>query len=232
MPKYKPVTHFIKTMFQGLFWLLPIVTILIIISWLYGKIALMVDKIFSTIGFTPNGHIFLWSLIVLFTFAFILYLLGWFVKTRVADLFDYLFCKIPGYSTLKGLIGIFNSSKKGNNQVLVVAIKGFATEGYNIGLMYSQKESIIKDHYTVTLSMSPIPNGGFMFEVPKQNIYVLENATFDDNLQYLLSMGIKSFSDIINTKPKNLDEFLNIEEWLKENKNSAYLTKRENYDKK
>jgi hypothetical protein len=60
----------------------------------------------------------------------------------------------------------------------------------------------------------------------------LENATFDDNLQYLLSMGIKSFSDIINTKPKNLDEFLNIEEWLKENKNSAFLTKRENYDKK
>ena len=83
-----------------------------------------------------------------------------------------------------------------------------------IGLMYSQKESIIKDHYTVTLSMSPIPNGGYMFEVHKDKIYVIENATFDDNLQYLLSMGVKSFADIIKTEPKNLDELACISEWL------------------
>jgi len=217
MSKYRPIKHFMSTMFQGLFWLLPIVAILIIITWFYKKIALTIDKVFHLIGFTPDSHIFLWSILVLLTFAFILYLLGWLVKTRLTDFFEYLFCKIPGYSTLKGLVGIFNSSKKGNNQVLVVAIKGFTNEGYNIGLMYSQKESIIKDHYTVTLSMSPIPNGGFMFEVPRENIYVLENATFDDNLQYLLSMGIKSFADIIETKPKKLDAFLTIDQWLEKN---------------
>ena len=210
-------------MFQGLFWLLPIVAILIIMSWFYGKIALVVDKVFAFIGFTPNGHIFLWGMLVLLTFALILYLLGWLVKTRLADFFEYIFSKIPGYSTLQGIVGIFNSSKKGKNQVLVVAIKGFTKEGYNIGLMYSQKESIIKNHYTVTLSMSPIPNGGFMFEVPKENIYVLEKATFDDNLQYLLSMGIKSFADIINTEPKELNDFLNIEQWIQENKNESEI---------
>jgi len=191
-------------MLQGLFWLLPIVAILIILSWLYGKITMMVGKVFRLIGFAPESHEFLWSLLVISIFLVILYILGWFVKTKLADLFEYLFCKIPGYSTIKGLVGIFNSSKEGKNQVLVVAIKGFAKEGYNIGLMYSQKESIIKDHYTVTLSMSPIPNGGFMFEVHRDKIFVIEDATFDNNLQYLLSMGVKSFTEILKTEPKNI----------------------------
>jgi len=81
--------------------------------------------------------------------------------------------------------------------------------------MYSQKESIIKDHYTVTLSMTPIPNGGYMFEVHKDNIFIIENATFDDNLQYLLSMGVKSITEVLNVKPKSLDAMQSLNEWLK-----------------
>lgn len=219
-PENSPLKHFTKIMLQGLFWLLPIVGIMIIVSWLYGKIDLMIGKVFRVIGFAPENYEFLWGMLAVFVFLVILYLLGWIVKTRLADMFEYLFCKIPGYSTIKGLVGIFNSSKKGKNQVLVVAIKGFAKEGYNIGLMYSQKESIIKDHYTVTLSMSPIPNGGFMFEVHKDKILVIENATFDDNLQYLLSMGVKSFTEIINIEPKNPDELLTLSDWL-EHQNQA-----------
>ena len=216
---HSPLKHFTKIILQGLFWLLPIVAILIILSWLYGKITMMVDWVFSFTGFEPSTHVFMWGILVVFIFLVILYLLGWIVKTRLADMFEYLFCKIPGYSTIKGLVGIFNSSKEGKNQVLVVAIKGFANEGCNIGLMYSQKESIIKDHYTITLSMSPIPNGGFMFEVHKSNISVIEDATFDNNLQYLLSMGVRSFTEIIHKEPIAYDELMTLETWLEENSN-------------
>jgi uncharacterized membrane protein len=80
--------------------------------------------------------------------------------------------------------------------------------------MYSQKESIIKDHYTVTLSMSPIPNGGFMFEVDKKNIFVIENASFDNNLQYLLSMGVKSMREILNKEPISIEDLPLLEDWL------------------
>ena len=83
--------------------------------------------------------------------------------------------------------------------------------------MYSQKESIIKDHYTVTLSMTPIPNGGYMFEVHKDNIFVIENATFDHNLQYLLSMGVRSLREVLNVEAKNIDELQSISAWLEEN---------------
>jgi len=220
MKNNKPIKHFINIMLQGLFWLLPIVAIMIILSWLYSKIELLIAGAFRLIGFSPEHNVFLWELFAVLIFLFILYLLGWLVKTKLAYLFELLFYKIPGYSTIKGIVDIFNSSKKGQQQVLVVAIKGFGSEGYNIGLMYSQKESIIKDHYTVTLSMSPIPNGGFMFEMHKSKILVIENASFDNNLQYLLSMGTRSLADILKTEPKNLDLLPTLEQWLAVNSNS------------
>ncbi|GIT97931.1 DUF502 domain-containing protein [Sulfurovum sp. TSL1] len=217
MKSNNTIKHFINTMIQGLFWLLPIVATIIIISWLYTKIELLLAGLFRLIGFIPEKNLFLWEVLAIFVFLITLYILGHLARTKLANLFEYLFSKIPGYTTIRELVGIFNSSKKGKNQVLVVAVKGFGNEGYNIGLMYSQKESIIKDHYTITLSMSPIPNGGFMFEVHKEKIYVIDNATFDNNLQYLLSMGVKSFAEILRIEPKNVDEFTPLCEWIKKN---------------
>ncbi|TNF45446.1 MAG: DUF502 domain-containing protein [Epsilonproteobacteria bacterium] len=214
MSSNKPLRHFFNTMIQGLFWLLPIVATIIIITWIYTKIENLLGEMFRVIGFVPEKNLFLWEGLAIFSFLIILYILGHLARTRLASLFEYLFSKLPGYNTIKELVGIFNSSKKGKNQVLVVAIKGFGSEGYNIGLMYSQKESIIKDHYTVTLSMSPIPNGGFMFEIHKDKIFVLEGASFDNNLQYLLSMGVKSLAEILKTEPQGTDELTPLCQWL------------------
>jgi uncharacterized membrane protein len=216
MKNNNTLKHFLNTAIQGVFGLLPVVIIMVLILWLYNKIDLLVGFVFKTVGFTPENNQFLWLILVIGIFLLILYFIGHFMKTRLADFFESLLEKIPGYSTIKDIINIFNSSKEGEQKVLVVAIKGFATEGYNIGLMYSKKESIIKDHYTVTLSMSPIPNGGYMFEVHKDKIFVMENATFDDNLQYLLSMGVKSFSEIIKTEPIHPDELIPLSTWLEE----------------
>jgi len=212
------LNHFKTRTLQGLFWLLPIVATVMIIIWLYDKIDALVSKFFNLIGFAPQNHELLWSIAVLFVFVFIVYIIGYLVQTRLGSYFESLFHKIPGYKTLRDIIQIFNSSKEGENKVLVVAIKGFAHDGYNIGLMYSQKESIIKDHYTVTLSMTPIPNGGYMFEVHKDRIYVFEEATFDDNLQYLLSMGVKSMAEVLNQEPKKIEEMTPLSKWLEKRK--------------
>lgn len=209
--------HFYKLIFKGLLWVLPMVAIIMIILWFYGKLDLLVEKVLNLVGISPEHNEFLWMVIVLALFLSILYIVGLLAETKLASLFESLFCRIPGYSTLKDIIGIFNSSKKGKNKVLVVAIKGFAYDGYNIGLMYSQKESIIKDHYTITLSMTPIPNGGYMFEVHKENIFVIEEATFDDNLQYLLSMGVKSLPEVLKTDPRALEDFTPLTKWLEVN---------------
>ncbi len=212
--KINPLKHFTQTVLQGLFGLLPITIVVVLILWMYGKIDLLVGKLFHLVGFAPKNHEFLWFLVAISLFLVLLYFMGLLIKTRLVGYFEKLLTKIPGYKTIKDLINIFNSSKEGENRVLVVLIKGFASEGYNIGLMYSQKESIIKDHYTVTLSMSPIPNGGYMFEVHKDNIYVIEEATFDDNLQYLLSMGVKSFAEVIKKQPVAIKDLTPLTRWL------------------
>jgi uncharacterized membrane protein len=206
--------HFIELILKGLFWLLPIILIMMIVLWLYEKIDKFVSIVFQSVGFAPQNHQFLWLVVGIILLLVILYIVGHLAQTRLANFVENLIKKIPGYSTLKDIIGIFNSSKDGQNQVLVVAIRGFANQGYNIGLMYSQDESIIKDHYTVTLSQTPIPNGGYLFEVHKDNIYVIQEATFDDNLQYLLSMGVKSMSKILDINPKPIDELQPLQQWL------------------
>ena len=208
---------FSERVIQGLFWLLPIVAITLLVLWLFNKIDLFVNWVFQVVGFTPISLEYVWFTLVLFVLVLFLYILGHFIQTRLASFLDNYLKKIPGYSTIKDIIGIFNSSKDGDNKVLVVAIKGFASEGYNIGLMYSQDESIIKDHYTITLSQTPIPNGGYLFEVHKNNIFIITEATFDDNLQYLLSMGVKSMAKILDIEPKPIEELICLEDWLKEN---------------
>ncbi len=210
--------HFFELVVQGFFGILPIAVVAMIIFWLYDKVDVIVNSIFSFIGFEPQQNHFLWFLLVLVALIIVLYFVGHIMETRLANFTEKLFEKIPGYSTVKDIIGIFNSSKKGETKVLVVAIRGFANQGYNIGLMYSQSESIIKDHYTVTLSQTPIPNGGYMFEVHKNDIFVIEEATFDDNLQYLLSMGVKSIKDVVGVEAKELEEFISFKKWLKQNK--------------
>ena len=212
--KNNKLKHFLELVVQGLFWLLPIVIITMIVLWIYDKIDFVVNGVFNTIGFHPQNNEVLWFLLVIAVFISLLYIVGHFMETRLATFSENIFNKIPGYSTIKDIIGIFNSSKKGDTKVLVVMIKGFANEGYNIGLMYSQNESIIKDHYTVTLSQTPIPNGGYLFEVHKNNIFVIEEATFDDNLQYLLSMGVKSLPNILGIESKNINEMVKFEQWL------------------
>lgn len=211
-------THFLKVMVQGIFWLTPIVAILAVILWLYGKADYVTGKLFHLIGLNPQENFFIWTIAGVILLGLTAYAIGHFMETRLGSFLEDLFSKVPGYTMIKDLVGIFNSSKKGEKQVLVVMIRGFANQGYNIGLMYSQSEGILKDHYTVTLSQTPIPNGGYMFEVHKDDIYVIEEATFDNNLQYLLSMGVKSLADILKIEQRDISELLPFSSWIEKNK--------------
>ncbi len=210
-------SHFLKVTVQGIFWLTPIVAIIVVVLWLYEKADFITGELFHLIGLNPQHNIFLWIVAGVLLLAITAYAIGHFIETRLGSFIEKILIKVPGYLMIKDLVGIFNSSKKGEKQVLVVMIRGFANQGYNIGLMYSQSEGILKEHYTVTLSQTPIPNGGYMFEVHQNDIHIIQEATFDNNLQYLLSMGVKSLSDIIHCEPKNINELITLTQWLENN---------------
>lgn len=204
-----------NTALQGFFWVLPILLIVFIVNWLFIKASILTRILFDGLGVNTSEYFLLWVVAGAVITLLALLIIGSIATTRIASIFELLIKKVPLYSTVKDIVEIFNSSKKGNNNVLVVAIKGFTHSGYNIGLMYSTKESILKDHYTVTLSMSPIPNGGFMFEIHQDDILVIEGAQFNDNLNYLLSMGTKSMSEILGQEPSN--NLIAFGEWKKTN---------------
>ena len=208
--------HIVTVILKGLFWLAPIAAVTIIVLWIYEKVNILTGHLFKLVGFEPSNFPILWTFIGLGLLIFLAYVLGVFVEIGLVGFVQKIYSKIPGYGTIKELVNIFNTSKSGEKKVLVVLINGFAKKDYNIGLMYSTKESVLKDHYTVTLSMTPIPNGGYMFETHKDRIWVIEEATFDTNLQYLLSMGVKSMAEILNITPKPVDEYKTISEYLEE----------------
>ena len=56
----KKLKHFFEVTLQGLFWLLPIVAIIIVALWLYEKIDLLVSGVFDLVGFAPENNQFLW----------------------------------------------------------------------------------------------------------------------------------------------------------------------------
>ncbi|CAC9435459.1 Uncharacterized membrane-anchored protein [uncultured Gammaproteobacteria bacterium] len=202
-----------NTALQGFFWILPILLIVFIVDWLFAKASILTLILFDGLGVNTSEYFLLWVIAGVVATVLALSVIGSIATTRIASMLELLVKKVPFYSTIKDIVDIFNSSKKGKNDVLVVAIKGFTQSGYNIGLMYSIKQSIIKDHYTVTLSMSPIPNGGFMFEIHEDDILVIEGAKFNDNLNYLLSMGTKSMSEILSQDPSN--NLISFVEWKK-----------------
>lgn len=203
---------------QGLFWLLPIAAIIFIAQWLFAKITLFVGYLFQLLGFDPQQYQVIWTIVGLLIVVIVLSILGVLATTRLANLLEKLIRKIPLYATIKDIISIFNSSKKDTGNALVVAVKGFTQTGYNIGIMYSTKESILKDHYTITLFLSPLPSSGFMFEIHKDDILVIENASFNDNLSYIISMGTRSMADILKTSPR--ENLPTLTEYLEKTQNN------------
>jgi uncharacterized membrane protein len=189
--------------------------IVLILNWFYLKVDFLTGEMFKLFGFIPEHNLFMWNFIGLVLMISIIFIVGVIVETKIVSFFTNLLHKIPGYKTIKDLVNIFDTSKSGEQQVLVVMIKGFSTNGYNVGLMYSLKESIIKEHYSVVLSQTPLPNGGYIFEEHKKDILVVKEATFNDNLQYLLSIGTKSLPEIIGTDSVNLEKLPTFEEYLK-----------------
>ena len=97
---------------QGLFWILPIAAILMIIVWLYEKIDLIVSSVLDLVGINPQNNEFLWVLGVVGVFILILYVIGYLVKTQLAVYVEGLFHDIPGFSTIKDIIGILTHLKR------------------------------------------------------------------------------------------------------------------------
>lgn len=209
------ISNFFTTVLQGFFWLVPIVAIGIVLVIVFEKLSTMNTFIANFLGIQTNPNSVLFVSCALGCVVIVCYIAGKILNTFLGDWFNSIIHKIPYYKNIADFFELFNSAKSGEQDVLVVAIKGFGMNSYNIGLMYNTNESLIKGHYSVVLSHMPL-HGGFIFEVPGSDIYVIKEAKFNHDFEYLLTSASRSMADILKTEPKGIASFVTLEEYKKQ----------------
>jgi len=209
------LSDFFTTVLQGFFWLVPIVAIGVVLVVIFEKLSTMNAFIANFLGIQTNPNSVLFVLCALVCVVFVCYIAGKILNTFLGEWFNSIIHKIPYYKNIADFFALFNSAKSGEQDVLVVAIKGFGTNSYNIGLMYNTNESLIKGYYSVVLSHMPL-HGGFIFEVPIKDIYVIKEAKFNHDFEYLLTSASRSMADILKIEPKEMSSFVTLEEYKKQ----------------
>ena len=209
------IADFFTTSLQGFFWLIPIVAIGIILVVVFEKLSAINATIANFLGIQASSNSILFVLCGLVCIVIVCYIAGHILNTFLGEWFNKIIHKIPYYKNIADFFELFNSAKSGDQDVLVVAIKGFGTNSYNIGLMYNTNESLIKGHYSVVLSHMPL-QGGFIFEVPGDEIYVIKEAKFNHNLEYLLTSASRSMADILKVEPVEIGSLITLENYKKQ----------------
>jgi uncharacterized membrane protein len=209
------ISNFFTTVVQGFFWLIPIVAIGIILVVVFEKLSVINATIANFLGIQVSSNSILFVLCGLVCIVIVCYIAGHILNTFLGEWFNKIIHKIPYYKNIADFFELFNSAKSGEQDVLVVAIKGFGVNSYNIGLMYNTNESLIKGHYSVVLSHMPL-QGGFIFEVPGDEIYVIKEAKFNHNLEYLLTSASRSMADILKVEPVEIDSLITLENYKKQ----------------
>ena len=209
------IADFFTTSLQGFFWLIPIVAIGVILVVVFEKLASINAIIASFLGIQVSSNSILFVLCGLVCIVIVCYIAGHILNTFLGEWFNKIIHKIPYYKNIADFFELFNSAKSGDQDVLVVAIKGFGVNSYNIGLMYNTNESLIKGHYSVVLSHMPL-QGGFIFEVPGDEIYVIKEAKFNHNLEYLLTSASRSMADILKVEPVEIGSLITLENYKKQ----------------
>jgi uncharacterized membrane protein len=228
--------HFIKTTGQGFGWALPVWGVVGILFFAYGKIELVVGKMFGVFGVNPSHYEDLWTFLGIVILVLFHFFLAIFLKTGSGFVFNKIaqkvLNKLPFYSTSKSVTSSLNSDESKKKKVLITMVPGIIADSYMETIMTSVKESAIKDRYTVTATMTPLPTGGFFGNIHKSKILVIEEASFEDYGKYLMSMGTKSFAEVLGIEPKEIEEFLTLEQYLDRQKEKQKLLEVEKGKKK
>jgi uncharacterized membrane protein len=208
------ISNFFTTTLQGFFWLVPIVAIVIVFAMLLDKLSAVNRTIANFLGMNADESSFLFVVVAFVGVVVLCYIAGKILNTFLGEWFNILIHKIPFYKNIADFFELFNSAKSGEQDVLVVAVKGFGVKNYNIGLMYNTNESLIKGHYSVVLSHMPL-QGGFIFEVAGNEIYVIKEARFNHNLEYLITSASRSMADILKIQPVDINLLTTLSEYKK-----------------
>lgn len=191
------IKSFLKTTFIGGFLVvLPIIILILVLSWFFGFIFENLRPITNLIIQTARLNEFIAALLSVIIILTLFFVVGLLAKTKVGNLTfnlaeEKLLYKIPGYKIIKDtvlqLLGeektLFSSVALVNlfgNQTLLTA---FITDEHSDG------------SYTVFVPSGPAPTAGFVYHLKKEYVHKI-NHPVDQAMRTIISLGAGSGSMI------------------------------------
>lgn len=193
------------TILGGLAAVLPMVLLIILISWIINAIGRMLGPLVELFNTDSKFLIFIIYVIAVFAILSIFFALGWFIETGLGNFVrnfietNYLM-KIPGYKTSKEIVmQFFGGNRSFFSEVVLVDI--FDSGTMMTGFITDDQGEII----TVFVPTGPNPTSGNIYHINKDRV-VKTKATVDSGMRSIISCGAGSndiFSKIKQSELKN-----------------------------
>lgn len=191
------LTYFKATLIGGLFFIVPIVVVLLIFGKVVEILRALVAPIVEKLPMEAIGGIPVARIVAFFVLIFICLIAGLFAKTKIANRIkdwaeDNILVNVPGYTLLKGMsesaVGL---ETRYHNDVVLVDVE----EVWQIGFLM---DKIDEDLSTVFLPGAPSPMSGDVVFVQKDRIKKLD-ITAVEAVKILKKLGMDS-STILKDK--------------------------------
>lgn len=197
----------------GLVFVLPIVITLWVIYWIYSRLErYLIDPIALLLLRKMEGHehdtqlpywfeMVVAPLIAIFIALLLLYVLGFFVRSRVQGMIDWVLLRLPGISIVyKGVRNVFQTleRKRGQARPQRVVLVPYPHSGLRVPGFVTATCRDIDTQRTllcVWVPTSPMPTVGYVLIVPEDDVTEL-NWTAEQTVQTLLSSGLAAPPEI------------------------------------
>ncbi len=191
------INYFKATLIGGLFFIVPLVIVLLIFGKVVEILRLLVGPIVEKLPMESIGGVPTARIVAFFVLILLCLLAGLFAKTRIANRVknwaeDNILSNIPGYTLIKGMsesaVGL---ETKYHNDVVLVDVE----EVWQLGFLM---DTIDEELSTVFLPGAPSPMSGDVVFVKKERIKKID-ITAVEAVKILKKLGMNS-GDILAKK--------------------------------
>ena len=184
---------FITSIIGGVLVILPVVLII----WVFSILVNFVVKYISPVTHVVDKFVgieFISILIAIVVIVVICFLVGMFVTTKMGNWIhnnveEKFLSKIPGYKMVKGALSqLFASDKKSRPFSKVVLFNLFSNDVLLTGIVTDDDH---EKYVTIFCPTAPNPTSGFIYHVPRENVYEIDESV-EDTMRTVLSGGFGS----------------------------------------
>ncbi len=192
----------INTLIGGFLVLLPLGIFVLIVKLIIQFIVNIIRPLTTLINLKIS--LFWINILVLLAIIVLCFLIGLFIRTQLGRTslryFEVNWLeKLPAYATIRDIIQQFTGAKKTPFQ-RVVQLDAFNSETTMTGFITDENET----EYTVFVPTAPNPTNGFVFNIPKEKVVLLDIRA-EEAIRMIVGLGVGSLEmqqKVLKTRPE------------------------------